>query len=384
MIRTFYPVGHGAFYRERFVLEDDSIINMVYDCGARTRAGRNKISNVIKKWDRNSINILFISHFHEDHISNLEELINNVTFDYVVLPYLTDLDKSHIKISILRKNLEKKRINYSLIEECFSLIDNIEDILKNKVEQVLYIVKNDEKRIDYVNDRIKYIDDGDLNKYLSKIDNNFSWMFYTFVNSSDSRDRIVNEFNNEFGKIDIYNSFNKIKEIYTKDNKSKLARIYGNNKNEKSLVLYSGPIDHDYYQYVKRNKNCGCINNAGCLYTGDYNANSKYYSELEKHYKDYYKYIGLLQLPHHGSDRNFKNEFLKLNCIYVVCASDNDKKHPSKDVLYKILTNNKCLLIVTEKTKKLQLIIEKTNNRLVFNRSFCSINGCYFCDCYLD
>ena len=37
LIRTFHPVGHGAFYTERFYDENvNNIANVVYDCGSKT------------------------------------------------------------------------------------------------------------------------------------------------------------------------------------------------------------------------------------------------------------------------------------------------------------------------------------------------------------
>ena len=34
MVRSFLPVGQGAFYLEQFGLDDETRINVVYDCGA--------------------------------------------------------------------------------------------------------------------------------------------------------------------------------------------------------------------------------------------------------------------------------------------------------------------------------------------------------------
>lgn len=37
MVRTFHPVGQGAFYTERFYEGDKNVFNMVYDCGSSTK-----------------------------------------------------------------------------------------------------------------------------------------------------------------------------------------------------------------------------------------------------------------------------------------------------------------------------------------------------------
>ena len=41
--RTFHPVGHGAFYTERFYDDDgQNIANVVFDCGCYERPARGK------------------------------------------------------------------------------------------------------------------------------------------------------------------------------------------------------------------------------------------------------------------------------------------------------------------------------------------------------
>lgn len=71
MIRTFHPVGHGAFYTERFY--DDE--NVVLDCGTLSTA--TQLNNEIKKLQKSGmkeIDAIFISHFHTDHISKIDAL----------------------------------------------------------------------------------------------------------------------------------------------------------------------------------------------------------------------------------------------------------------------------------------------------------------------
>ena len=85
IIRTFHPVGQGAFYTEVFQDKDDTCFVVVYDCGTETgnRAMDKPLEDQITEFKRSigsnpKIDILFISHFHADHINGLNSLLNNV------------------------------------------------------------------------------------------------------------------------------------------------------------------------------------------------------------------------------------------------------------------------------------------------------------------
>lgn len=57
VIRTFHPVGQGAFYSERFFFYDEGglkvVHNIVFDCGnlKKTKRGRKVVSKAFDKTD---------------------------------------------------------------------------------------------------------------------------------------------------------------------------------------------------------------------------------------------------------------------------------------------------------------------------------------------
>ena len=81
--RTFHPVGHGAFYTERFYTDNgDNVANIVFDCGCyegpRSRKSKpyfeKQINDIVDTVfplcaTKTKIAALFISHFHADHIN---------------------------------------------------------------------------------------------------------------------------------------------------------------------------------------------------------------------------------------------------------------------------------------------------------------------------
>ena len=71
--RIFHPIGQGAFYSERHIG-----FNVVFDCGYWRRS--KKAGNLVKQsfLQTDSIDILFISHYDFDHISQIETLKNRL------------------------------------------------------------------------------------------------------------------------------------------------------------------------------------------------------------------------------------------------------------------------------------------------------------------
>ena len=88
----------------------------------------------------------------------------------------------------------------------------------------------------------------------------------------------------------------------------------------------------------------------GCLYTGDYEAKGKHkWNDLKNAYDKYWDYIGCVQIPHHGSHKNYNPEFASLNSYFVISAGcRNNYRHPSGLVIKDLILKNKYPLIVTE------------------------------------
>ena len=76
--RTFHPVGQGAFFTEQFYDEtmDNALYNVVYDCGSKSQDIRTQMERDIRNCfhKRKKIDVLFLSHFDEDHVNKVKYL----------------------------------------------------------------------------------------------------------------------------------------------------------------------------------------------------------------------------------------------------------------------------------------------------------------------
>lgn len=104
VVRTFHPVGQGAFYSERFYEGDNpqAKYNIVFDCGTSWRTILKAKKVVAQAFDKNDkIDYLFISHLDYDHVSLVNTLMESVDRKVrnIVLP-LVNKDEVRIDINL--------------------------------------------------------------------------------------------------------------------------------------------------------------------------------------------------------------------------------------------------------------------------------------------
>ena len=114
--RRQFPVGQGCFHAGSVNLEEKSNkLHYVYDCGSTSlRHLRRQI--VRYREHTSSVNALFVSHFHADHVSGLDDLLGTVNVETVYIPYV---DNMVLLLDILEADMDGD-ISGSLIEISFN------------------------------------------------------------------------------------------------------------------------------------------------------------------------------------------------------------------------------------------------------------------------
>ena len=412
--RTFHPVGQGAFYSETFRIQmeskKDTEYRVVYDCGSKKdkQCLQARVSGAFKD---NNIDILFLSHFHDDHFKGIENLNPKI----IILPLLDEWDKVIFwigrnlgKCSIdvnyaakLKERFGKSRFIYirPLDEESRRTEEpvDIDNLFGNT--DVVEGSGHDITRPSGIWLTADAIPDWIYIPVNPKLENSITDRFRSFL-----ADKGIDE-----------EKLKKLATQYFLEHKNTLAKIYKKigDPNEFSMAVYSGP--NPYKQRKAQSsiklerikignvyRKCICYSprypwcvdlcpdfvyshrhshhiKPGCLYLGDIKLSEEndnvYSSILQKIYNlfpiESIHEIGTIQVPHHGSIHNYHSSLKSYydwtigkwkdwdgEIFYVFSVGEtNNYGHPSAWVIKDLLDNDRTVVLVTETTSS--IFIEK-------------------------
>lgn len=375
MLRSFLPVGQGAFYSERFFHPNDhNIINVIYDCGSleNIKLVNRQIEFNFRPGEH--IDAVFLSHLDEDHINGLPFLLKHCTVKNIFLPFLTSEVKDYLKIynMLYARGLSAFSVEFS---------NNPREALERLgLPELPHIYTVDPFDLsESFADRDDRNDRDDLN--FTKISSGrdvFSmvstsaaatkpeWQYIPFNFRQNSRVQVLeSKLEKEFGRIP--SSEELVNMWPDKDCISKLKKAYAGIRgsfNANSMIVYSGPqsMIHPIMRACCK-LNCDeCIlddcclpmcfwsGRSGCVYMGDYEAaGERKWEEFDAALSSYQEEIGLIQVPHHGSRYNFNPKLIRKNCQYIISAGTKNRfGHPHGSVLKALLLQEIHPYIVTE------------------------------------
>lgn len=367
--RTFHPVGQGAFYTERHKISNRKDFTIVYDCGSFQLTNlKNRIKSAFQKGEE--IDILFISHFHVDHINGIKELKNRCKIKRVILPLLDDKTKYILKIN---NYLAKNYKDTTLIDNPKHFFDEETAIIQIEEEDQDRPVNPDE--IEDIN-KLNNIDkkkSGTVFSCDKSLSYNDQWLFIPFNYKQEDR---FNLFNKLLKEEYPYIPLNKLDDIEVMEEyETELKKIYkkiNGDLNVTSMILFSGsitptpircwnipikPHPSQYYEYYSCPHDFKYLNYeyripSGCLYTGDINLkkDENIVKEIKSRLRLQWKSIGTIQIPHHGSIHNFSEEIISkaIKCAIISFGTTNTFGHPSDKIMGDILSKNIALYLVTE------------------------------------
>lgn len=357
MKRTFHAIGQGAFYTEEF----NNGYTMIYDCG--TYHKKDIITNAIKSSDLSKdIDLLCISHFHKDHISGLEYLLQNYNVKKVLLPLLHDEEREEVFLT-------------NLIEESSSFIQNlclypertIREISEYKEVNIVFVQPYNEDN-DFIEmergNSTTTINSGTEIDINQEFEEECKWVYIPFNFEAKDRGTSLRKsiIDAEFNIDDFQNKYKsdkeyrkKVKEVYESLIKSK------GDLNTNSLVLYSGINDKSFRHHscIEElyffDRECFCHFyhglEAGCLYMGDYDAKTEENrKQFMRVFQSYFRKVGTIQIPHHGSSHNYSRKLnFKKGLLSVISAGKDTKyKHPHASTIRNIVVKNGIPILITE------------------------------------
>lgn len=374
MLRSFIPVGQGAFYLEQFEICGERT-NVVYDCGSLTdvKIVEKEIRANFGKGEK--IDIVFISHLDQDHINGLEYLLKYCNVKNIVFPYTRKEDRITLNIDYFcnQENPSDDDFVYKFINNPYRALHEQESRARlfgikeyNSENNAYDNIYNNDDDVRILNSGENIFEDLIHNEISSKI----KWEYVPFNFKEDIRkEQFFDELDNNLNSLgcSLYQIGidNLLKQWTNPDIQKAIKDAYkkvSGSLNANSMVLFSGITDDTVYQrpinlynrFICCNYKClnyfNYLKQNGCLYTGDYEAKEESkWLELKEAYSKYWDYIGCVQIPHHGSYKNYNPEIALLNAYFVISAGfENRWRHPSGSVIKDLLLNYKYPLIVTE------------------------------------
>lgn len=367
LTRTFWPVGHGAFYTEQF---NGCKFYAVYDCGGRPEVIGKQVNSFAERvpedGSRNNekwINLLFISHFHEDHFNGVKQLLGNVRVERIVLPYLSHLMlaeafvyNSFIKggdTVDLESDVQEGILNLALERTLFGNRD-ITEVINGEGGKRQPVIANELPR-QIVSGREIQVLDGERNpfwKYIpanKDVDEDKCKALLDKLSEKGVRlyndDKTVNweALQKYIAMNEIANVQQAYAETFGKFNEKK--RKWECNHNAYSMPVFSGPIQKVGVKCCDlSHKECRCYRPwcyeeccafskcserlLPCLYMGDFEANEANIAKLKQILGDDYYRAGAQQVPHHYSPHNHNAELY----LHRLMAFGNIDDH--KDVSF--------------------------------------------------
>lgn len=366
IVRTFHPVGQGAFYSERFQIWKPKIEthNIVYDCGVCYMKEKQAVHVVNQAFaGKDEIDYLFISHLDYDHVSLTYAILPRVK--NIVLPLVS---KEELIIAMMFYVVSEESGAASFFREIINRIEN-----GNRRNSVIFVggvdaAPDERENTNVVKSGTEIVPQWD-----------YDWVLITHnVKYHSRRQELIVELGNlihekEFVKeivgqglkpfktaeklIEKLNDGDFAKKVLVMPNlrkaiKSAYASIEGGT-NENSLLLYSGPksgVTRYVIEFCMPERPwCYCgISQAACLYTGDSTCDM---ADWKKKYAAVWDHIGTIQLPHHGSVESFDVDTYPVDRQYIFPVSFgtyNTYGHPSGKVLAYLMMCDCCIQMVTE------------------------------------
>lgn len=344
--RILHPVGQGAFFTEQFLDESGKVVyNVVYDCGSFTSQPNLLEYEIRNTFERNAhIDLLFISHFDEDHVNGLMTLQNQTKIDKdtkVIIPFkypylLMVMDEYYPSLSRFVMQLFNIQAQVIGIEESSG-----EDVRRDPIA-ILAPMGNESN---------------EAGENAMPI-----WLYYPFMlTDNDSLQSVFIEKVKDVVDMndpnDILAKRKELRAIYKTIGKSKggVTKI-----NVNSLFMLSFPAvnvacNTNIWHQINLKGNVAPT----CFYTGDSNLKGNGYDEVKQRVMDildvYSKgtKVWMMQVPHHGSDKCFPEKMADRSdgfseCAFVNCNPWHRQQVFDSSIIGEFTRNNKILLLVTE------------------------------------
>ncbi|EMF7565429.1 TPA: hypothetical protein ACGFAK_004971 [Serratia marcescens] len=390
----FHSVGNGTFKTGSiFNLSGSDSFYWVYDCGSTRKTSlKHKIQNMsTHPCFPSNIDMLVLSHFDEDHVNGVEDLLRHCHVKSLVLPF-SEWTQSVREISVLGKKgtspstalLQLNPLQWLATREFDVQVDEVVLIQggSDRPPNALGEEKPNPKPDDFQrDDDSSILGDGYFtfnqptalgtiklrtikhDRPMYAIKSNFEFIFFNAEKDFTELGLIINKAGKLYSKksnrplsdvkADIQNTIMSLNlhnptSVMPLDWRKTLKKCYQKHfghtsqaKNNISLCMYAAPAQMETSIFMVRSNlimrpnSLSPTSRLATLCTGDIHLTPEVISDLRNHLgPQRWDKIGLIQVPHHGSKNSWKvgNAALLSPAQFLHCASGT-KHHPHSTVI---------------------------------------------------
>lgn len=428
--REQLPVGQGFFHFAEFwyspdherdvtnVGRDTSNFTYVYDCGSTKRYSGELIREICALKRRimpKPLTVLFVSHFHYDHISGIQELLKDLKVNTVVMPLVEDVERLIVYAkSISQPDRGENEIGDATFEKYQEFIADPVEMIRNQSKNSRIILVENASEDDVSADGVPRRDDdgedlkddgdrdllwwrsfrgngetqwkpvgeefGSLECIREKLPfgfqvgakTSFQWLLLPFVDPIFKKSKNREEFVIALSKCLNIEKQQTEAMIRSKEDRLKLLKSHSDclkttyktiskDLNLTTLSLFSGPSSSiGLWSHVVRGCRwdhcCGCpVDKVAWLGTGDANLKcDRARSSFLKYFGSRLSNVLTMTLPHHGSENSFHPDLLNRvqPCYCVVAADQNSNwRHPASSVTQAVFSAGLRLHVTTSAEK---------------------------------
>lgn len=284
--RVIFPIGHGGMAFEQ--VENCSVL---YDCGSSSSPARVEMYiEILKNHGIQKIDYLFISHFDQDHVNGLNALLNSkINVRRVVMSYIPQIYRGVFDL---------------VTRGAYNAILNLIRRLEGEVIEV------GEEREDGVRGKRFQIPVWEWIAESMLRNDEFDKLLYVFLKKGIDPDQLSDLTYIERMKKDINNAF---KNVFGPQGPNAKGLIVLSKKKQ-GVQLIGAELQNAICccsPYCPQRSLSATFQNTGCLYVGD--ARLKTAKDVDE-INDFLRHnlvddqLLLMQLPHHGSKYNIKND----------------------------------------------------------------------------
>lgn len=372
---TQHAVGQGGML-SGFLESHKTSLHWVYDCGSLSHATRCR-EEILQIKNRGQVDVLFLSHLHNDHINETKKLIKECQVKEVVLPFLNQhLKKLKLVEAAANNELTEDYINYVLfpqdwfIEHGVNSISYIMPITQDVEIEPLTMGESPlvesptwEGETEYEAENVKLFKSHSklitptangilvLAPFAYSASDAFVLCFLDELKKKIAIDPHSTQFTQELLSLakdkERIKKLKKLYDKYWKNHNSVSMTLFMGVCNEKSIWLKAPPNIYDSFILEYYLKKCifdiNWLDRCGWLATGDINLKDDACRNIfTKYYQCYINKVSVFSVPHHGSAYNWSTDLCTTfsGSHFIIEASNNNKYgHPSGHVIHDIVSN---------------------------------------------